>query len=83
MWRGDGCQVGTELLQSLANIGYFLEGKRAFAVSVKRKARAAYARTFDRWQQHSKGCVQCRNALSSMITKIRSTVEADSRAGLD
>jgi hypothetical protein len=83
MSRCDGCQVGTELLQSLADLGYFLEGKRALPVSVKRKGRLAYVRTFDRWQQHSKDCLQCRNALSSMITEIRRTVEDDSRAGLD
>ena len=83
MSRRDGCKVGTELLQSLANIGYFLEGKRALPVSVKRKGRLAYARTFDRWQQHSKDYLQCWNALSNMITEIRSTVEDDNLAGLD
>jgi hypothetical protein len=67
MLRRDGCEMGTELRQTLVNIGYFVENKKPHPAMVKRKGTVAYLRAFQRWQEHAALCAECRTTFAPVF----------------
>src|ERR1700756_5536528 len=67
MLRREGCEIGTELRQTLVNIGYFVETKKPHRAMMKRKGTVAFLRAFQRWQEHAAVCAECRSIFAPVF----------------